>query len=96
MEGLVMIECNNENNTILNVLFASREENICVITKEDKKRIKELIKDNDKYEKVLEFLDDATNDNLTKDKIRNSLESYIDGINIVSAYENQKFYEIRL
>lgn len=91
-----MIECNNENNTILNVLFASREENICVITKEDKKRIKELIKDNDKYEKVLEFLDDATNDNLTKDKIRNSLESYIDGINIVSAYENQKFYEIRL
>lgn len=91
-----MIECNNENNTILNVLFESREENICVITKEDKKNIKELIKDNDKYEKVLEFLDDATNDNLTKDKIRNSLESYIDGINIVSAYENQKFYEIRL
>ena len=91
-----MDDCNNENNAILNVLFESREENICVITKEDKKRIKELIKDNDKYEKVLEFLDDATNDNLTKDKIRNSLESYIDGINIVSAYENQKFYEIRL
>lgn len=91
-----MIECNNENNTILNVLFASREENICVITNEDRKRIKELIKDNDKYEKVLEFLDDATNDTITKDKIRNSLESYIDGMNIVSAYENQKFYEIRI
>lgn len=96
MEGLVMIECNNENNTILNVLFESREENICVITKEDKKKIKELIKDNDKYEKVLEFLDDATNDNVTKDKIKNSLESYIDGMNIISAYENQKFYEIRI
>lgn len=96
MEGLVMIECNNENNTILNVLFESREENICVITKEDKKNIKELIKDNDKYEKVLEILDDITNDNVTKDKIKNSLESYIDGMNIVSAYENQKFYEIRL
>lgn len=91
-----MDDCNNENNTILNVLFASREENICVITKEDRKRIKELIKDNDKYEKVLEFLDDATNDTITKDKIRNSLESYIDGMNIVSAYENQKFYEIRI
>ncbi len=91
-----MIECNNENNTILNVLFESREENICVITKEDKKNIKELIKDNDKYEKVLEILDDITNDNVTKDKIKNSLESYIDGMNIVSAYENQKFYEIRL
>ncbi len=91
-----MDKCNSEKNTILNVLFMSREENICVITKEDKKKIKELIKDNDKYEKVLEFLDDATNDNLIKDKIKNSLESYIDGINIVSAYENQKFYEIRI
>ncbi len=91
-----MIECNNENNTILNVLFESREENICVITKEDKKNIKELIKDNDKYEKVLEILDDITNDNVTKDKIKNSLESYIDGMNIISAYENQKFYEIRI
>lgn len=91
-----MDNCNNANNTILNVLFTSREENICVITKEDRKRIKELIKDNDKYEEVLEFLDDATNDTITKDKIRNSLESYIDGINIVSAYENQKFYEIRI
>lgn len=91
-----MIECNNENNIILNVLFESREENICVITKEDKKNIKELIKDNDKYEKVLEILDDITNDNVTKDKIKNSLESYIDGMNIISAYENQKFYEIRI
>ena len=67
-----------------------------MITKDDKKNIKELIKDNDKYEKVLEILDDITNDNVTKDKIKNSLESYIDGMNIVSAYENQKFYEIRL
>lgn len=91
-----MSECNNENNTILNVLFESREENICVITKEDKKNIKELIKDNDKYEKVLEILDDINNDNVTKDKIKNSLESYIDGMNIISAYENQKFYEIRI
>lgn len=91
-----MDDCNNENNTILNVLFASREENICLITKEDKKKIRELTKDNDRYEKVLEFLDDATNDSITKDKIRNSLESYIDGMNIVSAYENQKFYEIRI
>lgn len=91
-----MDNCNNANNTILNVLFSSREENICVITKEDKKKIRELTKDNDRYEKLLEFLDDATNDNITKDKFRNSLESYIDGINIVSAYENQKFYEIRI
>ena len=91
-----MDDCNNKNNAILNVLFESREENICVITKEDKKNIKELIKDNDKYEKVLEILDDITNDNVTKDKIKNSLESYIDGMNIISAYENQKFYEIRI
>ena len=80
-----MDNCNDEKDTILGVLFASREENICIITKEDKKKIKNLIKDNDKYEKVLEFLNDATDDNLAKDKIKNSLESYIDGMNIVSA-----------
>ena len=40
-----MDNCNNEKSTVLNVLFESREENICVITKEDRKRIKELIKD---------------------------------------------------
>ena len=91
-----MDNCNDEKDTILGVLFASREENICVITKEDKKKIKNLIKDNDKYEKVLEFLNDATDDNLAKDKIKNSLESYIDDMNIVSAYENKKFYEIRI
>lgn len=91
-----MNDCNDKKDTILGVLFASREENICVITKEDKKKIKDLIKDNDKYEKVLEFLDDITNDNLAKDKLKNSLESYIDGMNIVSAYENEKFYEIRI
>lgn len=84
-----MDNCNNENNTILNALFTSREENICVITKEDKKKIRELTKDNDRYEKLLELLDDVTNDNITKDKFRNSLESYIDGINIVSAYESK-------
>lgn len=89
-------EKQEENFTVLNVLFASREENLCAITKEDRKKINELIKDNDKYEKVIQFLDDATNNNGIKEKIKNSLESYIDGINIVSAYENEKFYKIRL
>lgn len=80
---------------VLDELFECREEDICVITKEDRKKISELTKNNSKYEKVLDYLDEITNDDKQKEKIKDSLESYIDGINIVSAYENQKFYEIR-
>lgn len=55
MQGLVMDNCNNEKSTVLNVLFASREENICVITKEDKKRIKESIINAKKLEPTVIF-----------------------------------------
>ena len=29
------------------------------------------------------------------EKVKNSLDSYIDKINIIGAYENEKFYKIR-
>ena len=37
----------NNEQSILNQLFVNMEENICTLTKYDKKRIKELTKDND-------------------------------------------------
>lgn len=89
-------ENENVKTNVLDELFECREENICVITKEDRKKINELTKNNSKYEKVLNYLDEITSDDKGKEKIKDSLESYIDGINIVSAYENQKFYEIRI
>ena len=36
--------------SILNQLFVSKEENICALNEYDKKRIKELTKDNDTYQ----------------------------------------------
>ena len=83
----------NESN-VLNDLFVSREENICAITEIDKKRIKELTKNNDTYQMLLDKLDELTNDDIAKAKVKDSLESYIDKVNIIGSYENEKFYKI--
>lgn len=45
---------------------------------------------------LIGFLDETIKDNKAKDTVKNSLESYIDSINIVGAYENEKFYKIRI
>lgn len=78
-------ECN-----VLNDLFVSREENICILTKYDKKRIKELTKNNDTYQMLLDKLDGLSNDDTAKEKIKDSLESYVDKINVIGSYENIK------
>ena len=88
-----MNNISGENNKILNEIFLSREEKICSISKEEKQKIKELKKENYSYEKLMQFVDKTTDDKLVKEVIKSSLESYIDGINIVGAYENKKFYE---
>lgn len=81
-------------SNILNDLFVSREENICALTEIDKKRIKELTKNNDTYQMLLDKLDELSNDDIAKAKVKDSLESYIDKVNIISSYENEKFYKI--
>ena len=78
----------------LNDLFVSREEDICALTEYDKKRIKELTKSNDTYQMLLDKLDELSNDDRTKAMIKNSLESYIDRVNVIGSYENEKFYKI--
>ena len=45
---------------------------------------------------LIVFFDEAIKDNKAKDIVKNSLESYIDSINVVGAYENEKFYKIRI
>ena len=70
------------------------EENICTLTKYDRKRIKELTKDNDTYQMLLDKIEELSNDDISKSKVRNSLESYIDKVNVIGSYENEKFYKI--
>ena len=80
--------------SVLNQLFVCKEENICGLTEYDKKRIKELTKDNDTYQMLLDKLEDISTDDISKSKVRDSLESYIDKVNVIGSYENEKFYKI--
>ncbi len=80
--------------SVLNQLFVSKEENICSLTEYDKKRIKELTKDNDTYQMLLDKLEDISTDDISRSKIRDSLESHIDKVNVIGSYENEKFYKI--
>lgn len=80
--------------SVLNQLFVSKEENICALTEYDKKSIKELTKDNDTYQMLLNKIEEITNDDISKSKVKDSLESYIDKVNVISFYENEKFYKI--
>lgn len=84
----------DNEQSVLNQLFVSKEENICAITENDKKRIKELTKDNDTYQMLLDKLEDLSDDAISKSKVKDSLESYIDKVNVIGAYENEKFYKI--
>lgn len=87
----------NENSNIesvLTALFESREENLYSLNEKDKEKIKNLTKNNDSYEKLFGILEDLLNSPNGIEKVRNSLDSYIDKINIISAYENERFYKI--
>lgn len=87
---------NDNKGSILTALFESREENLYSLTKKDKEKVKNLTKNNDSYEKLFGILENLSNTPQNLEKVRNSLDSYIDKINIIGAYENEKFYKIRL
>lgn len=79
---------------VLKQLFVSKEESICALNEYDNKRIKELTKDNDTYQMLLDKLEDLSDDDISKSKVKDSLESYIDKVNVIGSYENEKFYKI--
>lgn len=87
---------NDKGESVLTTLFESREENLYVLNQTDKEKIKNLTKNNDSYEKLFGILENLSNTPQNLEKIRNSLDSYIDKINIIGAYENEKFYKIRI
>lgn len=90
-----MFDEDENTKSVLTTLFESREENLYSLNKEDKEKIKNLTKNNDSYEKLFGLLEDLSNTPQNLEKVRNSLDSYIDKINIIGAYENEKFYKIR-
>ena len=79
---------------VLDNLFESRETNLYALTEEDKKKIENLTKNNDTYEKLFNIIEELSSDTNKLEKIRESLDSHIDRINIAGSYENEKFYKI--
>ncbi len=87
--------CENEKGVLEN-LFESREEELCALTEMDRQKIKRLTRNNDSYDKLFAIIKDLSNNSEKLEEVRNSLDSYIDKINIIGAYENEKFYKIRI
>ena len=84
----------NVEKTVLDELFKSREENLCVISESDKEKIKRLVNKNDTYKMLLEKIDKLSDDEKAKQLVKDSIDSYIDRINVIGSYENEKFYSI--
>lgn len=84
----------NVDKTVLNELFECREKNLCTLTETDKERIKRLVTKNDTYTMLLEKIDKLSDDEKAKEVVKDSLDSYIDRINVIGSYENEKFYNI--
>lgn len=57
-------------------------------TKEYKKEVEEYLQE------FLDKLEDISTDDISRSKVRDSLESYIDKVNVIGSYENEKFYKI--
>lgn len=85
--------CKNEKE-VLDNLFESRETSLYVLAEEDKKKIENLTKNNDSYEKLFNVIEELSSDTNKLEKVRDSLDIYIDRINIAGSYENEKFYKI--
>lgn len=43
---------------------------------------------------LLDKIDKLSDDEKSKQMVKDSLDSYIDRINVIGAYENEKFYNI--
>lgn len=84
----------NVCKTVLNRLFKCREEELCALTESDKVKIKRLVTKNDTYTMLLEKIDKLSDDEKAKEKVKDSLDSYIDRVNVIGLYENEKFYNI--
>lgn len=86
----------NEKETVLNTLFECREDNLYTLNEKDKERIATLTKDNDSYEKLFNIIEKLPHSQEDLENVKNSLDSYIDRINIIGTYNNENFYKIRL
>lgn len=91
-----MCELNSKkiNDSVLNDIFTMRESNYCIITGDDKKKLEEILKKNDTYNVLLDKIDKLSFDNKIKGEVKDSLDSYVDRVNVIGTYENSKLYKL--
>lgn len=82
------------NNSILNKIFESREEDLCSLSEKDKKSLKEILSKSKSFKDVLSAIDNIPECFIeTRKLITDAVEEHVDKINLEKAYENEKFYK---
>lgn len=82
------------DDKILNSIFKEREEKLHTRTEEDKKEILDISKKYPaNYEEILSIINNLP-ENIEKDNIITKFDNYCMKENLITAYENEKFYKI--
>ncbi|MDE5830432.1 MAG: hypothetical protein K2H53_01775 [Clostridia bacterium] len=82
------------DDEILDSIFREREENLNTRTEEDKKEIMNISKKYPtNYEEILSIINNFPED-IEKEKVLNKFDDYCMKENLITAYENEKFYKI--
>lgn len=83
---------NREEKSIIDLLFESRMETICIKDEKDNKIIFEITRGKDTYKEIKKKIE-ALSSESDKEEILNSIEEHCNKLSIISGYENQKFYK---
>lgn len=83
------------DDDILDVIYMGRVEDLSIIAKKDKENLKDLLKKRkNSYEQIEIAINNIPNAfTETRKMIIESIESYLEIVNIVGSYENETFYK---
>ena len=80
---------------VIDVIYMGRLESLSIITTEDKENINELLEDRKKaYAQIDAAINNIPNEfTETRNYIRESIDNYLEIVNAIAGYENEKFYK---
>lgn len=83
------------NDDLLDIIYEDRCEKLSEITIEDQKNINNLLETKNKaYENIDIAINNVPNGFVeTRKMIKESIENYLNVLNLIGSYENEKFYK---
>lgn len=83
------------SDDLLNDIYEKRCEKLSIITLDDEKNIKDLLEDkNNAYEFISIAISNIPNAFVeTRKMIKESIDKYVEVLNSIGSYENEKFYK---